>query len=483
MKKLNIFSTILIIFIISCSSNLPNYYTPNTIRGVYGPAVRGDGVANTIIGSVHKWELDYRFRAKKTGYLQSITVSSIMDLDSSNKPLSVELDTVSPSGDYSAGDGGNIVALLFSDDGSLNNLPKEQLASSQPRNLAASMRDCYSNRSPTCLYYNTQSLIFSSDNLVKVIAGQMYHIVFVNIHSRPSENYVSLNMLYNSQVEKPDQIAFPDRELDTLYKCLNNCGTEGITPTPKDKWILRKGYTPIYEIKLKNSLSDSGISKTEGMSYLERWNGSHIKIDATSGKNLKIGQIFDILALDQLGSLQSECYFYQLSVRVKRVGTISTSTLPEPYLQLEIYQRDSSGGEIFQSKRTSRIPAHNFTGRSEGPNDPSNLSSYLEPLEWANFSLTPPIKVQGGTSWNFNLSASEGAKFNTFPLVKGRPFSFGKATYLSANDGTDSSGNVISKNHAQFFDGEKWINWRDTQNQSRPDSDLQFYLAYQCGGN
>ena len=202
----------LVLFGLNCRPSFAQY------SAVYGSGINSDALNNIRIGP---WNLQasYRFVANHTGTVRSVQLYLIT---SASKP------------GYNAGTGGKLLVQLETDDGTANHFPSGKSLGSYKMLSRASFPVVSLSPTPT------------------LQAGRIYHLVFSNLDSNPSSNYVSADNLYMYHPLTPMQEMFSDVDCATLIR-YSGAG-----------WSVYKVNTPIFQI----NFSDGA---TMGQGYMEVW--------------------------------------------------------------------------------------------------------------------------------------------------------------------------------------------------------------------
>jgi len=167
----------------------------------YGTGLKADGLANLEVGKSIGRQVDYRFKATKSGMVDGVRIFFIY-----------------PSG-YGKGDGGDILVELKTDDGTSDHNPSDTLLGSYL------VTDPMSENFP----------LIPINPPVMLEEGNLYHIEFSNTVPDPVNNYVSIDDLYNKARVPNMQPTVSDTDLAVLWK----------TSTTGD-WSVNYGHTPIY---------------------------------------------------------------------------------------------------------------------------------------------------------------------------------------------------------------------------------------------
>lgn len=337
-------------------SPTPGFPTDGTCgpAGCYGPAMGADSLGNTVVGP-HGNRVSYRFRARHTGELQSIRVYFIADAVG-----------------YSAGTSGKIDVSVHADSGTAAHIPTTKLANyliANPLDLprpGRTFRHITFNPSP------------------RLVAGDLYHIVFTNVDASPSANYLSVDALFQRNPQSPTQPAISD--VDSALLLDNN----------NQQWKPRPGYTPIIQFEFVDGW-------TEGIGYMEAWVGAP---QAIGGAN-SVRQQFTVSgASRKVGSV---------AVRVAR--TSGTGSLK---VRLE-----TSAGALIEEGAI-----------------PSSALAVTSPLSyrWVQYSFQSAHTLAAGQGYHLVLSAPAGTVYQAFPIRKGLHYGFNDTTYYKDGHAQFKSG-------------------------------------------
>jgi len=240
-----------------------------------------------------------------------------------------------------------------------------------------------------------------------LMKGSLYHIVFDNLSGTPSADFVSLNALLTYNSPSPEQPGMAD--------------TDWGASIWQGSWARRQGYTPILQLTYAGG-------PIQGMGYMESWVGSPETISGAAS----VRESFSVSGGDYTVS--------SASVRLKRVSGTSALSV----------RLERSDGTLLV---TGSIPAANIA-----ISDPA-----AEPgSSWVAATLSRPLTLQAGASYNLVLSTAAGTTYSIFAIRKGSSYGFAPSTYFA--DG-----------HAQFTAGSSWTDFEAWGTPS-PEGDLQFYF-------
>ena len=198
-------------------------------EGWYGPAIRGDSLANTPIGKAGI-QVSCRFRADPGGVFQGARPYLIWSFKRQG---------------YHAGSGGTLKVDLQSDDGTPLHRPSGQVLATNVQRLAlVATSDRFYPR-------------LAFDRAPSLAPGALYHLVFSNTDPDPEGNFVSVNALFLKCASAPLQPRLADSDWAMLMRSRTS-----------PAWAIRRtpgsqdGFTPILEI-------DYAGGRSQGMGYVE----------------------------------------------------------------------------------------------------------------------------------------------------------------------------------------------------------------------
>jgi hypothetical protein len=262
----------------------------------YGPAIRGDALANTPIGK-GGIQVSCRFRADPGGVFQGARPYLIWSFRRMG---------------YHAGTGGILKVELQTDDGTAAHRPSGQVLATHVQRLAlVATSDRFYPR-------------LAFDRAPALTPGAFYHLVFSNTDPSPESNFVSVNALFLKSSSPPLQPRLADADWAMLMRSRTS-----------PEWAVRRtagtreGFTPILEI-------DYAGGKSQGMGYMEFWMGAPKPI---SGPR-QVREVFTVTGAErQAGSV---------TARVRRLS----GTAP---LVLRLEQAD--GKLLAEGKAEGALPA------------------------------------------------------------------------------------------------------------------------------
>jgi hypothetical protein len=198
-------------------------------EGWYGPAIRGDSLANTPIGK-GGIQVSCRFRADPGGVFQGARPYLIWSFKRQG---------------YHAGSGGTLKVDLQSDDGTPLHRPSGQVLATNAQRLAlVATSDRFYPR-------------LAFDRAPSLAPGALYHLVFSNTDPDPEGNFVSVNALFLKFASPPLQPRLADSDWAMLMRSRASPAW-AVRRTPGSQ----EGFTPILEI-------DYAGGRSQGMGYME----------------------------------------------------------------------------------------------------------------------------------------------------------------------------------------------------------------------
>jgi hypothetical protein len=235
---------------------------------IYGPAIRGDSLANTPIGK-SGIQVSCRFRADPGGVFRGARPYIIWSFKRQG---------------YHAGTGGTLKVELQTDDGTAQHRPSGQVLASNVRRLGLMASD---DR-----FYP----LLAFDRAPVLNPGTLYHLVFSNTDPDPEGNFVSVNALFVKSCSAPVQPSRQDADWAMLMRS-RNAPAWSIRRTPGSS----EGFTPILEI-------DYAGGRSQGMGYMEFWMGAAKPISGPAA----VRETFTVT-----GPVRQAA---SVSVRVRRLG-------------------------------------------------------------------------------------------------------------------------------------------------------------------
>jgi hypothetical protein len=314
----------------------------------YGAGMGSDGLANTTIGP---WgnEVSYRFRATHTGVLQQATVYLITDV-----------------GGYSGGNGGTLRVDIRTDDGTSAHNPSGNVLTTYFISNAASLP------APQRYIY-----VMNFTNTPTLNAGQIYHMTFQNVDSNPSNNFISVDSLY----EATPQSSFPPAPSDP-YAAVLIASSGG-------SWSPRDGFAPVYELDYQDGAS-------EGIGYVASWVG----VPASISGSVPLRETFTVTG--------SQTRVASAAVRVARVRGEAPVVI----------RFEEADGTLVE----------------EGYIDASNipLSSVSSPnYYWASFNFSESHALVPGVSYHLVVECDANSTYQAVALQKGHYYGLQSTTFFA----------------------------------------------------
>jgi hypothetical protein len=347
----------------------------------YGPGLGADGLANTTLGPNGN-TVSYRFRAKHSGVLQQVRVYLIPD-----------------HAGYAGGTGGTIQVTLNADDATPSHNPTSTVLASYL------MSNVLSLASPARYFY---VLKFASPPALA--AGQLYHVVFKNVDPSPTVNYLSVDALYQEVSTMPVQPTVSDTDAAVLL------GEAG------GAWKPRPGYTPIYELDLRDGSS-------EGIGYIEAWVGTPQSISGTN----TVRETFTVSG--------SQMKVSSAAIRLARVNG------NDPL----VVRLENADGSLIEQGNVSA---------SAVPLSSASSPSYA----WLKYLFAATYTFLPSHTYHLVLEATSTSSYQVFPIRKGSAYGFQDTTFFP--DG-----------NAEFKQNDSWAGWTQWGVANRTDGDLQFYFT------
>ena len=301
--------------------------------GFYGSGTNADALNNLTIGP---HVVSYRFLSTHTGTVSNVHFYLIVN---------------GPHAGYNSGTGGTLKIQLETDDGSDAHQPLGTVLATH-----------------TIPHPSDPFPVISFSPAPKLEAGELYHLVFSNTDSDPTENFVSVDDLYMNHPLNPMQPDSSNADLVTL------------TRDSANSWSVFDFNTPIFEFDFADGASF-------GQGYMEVWPESPEPISDAQAVREK----FTVSGGDRAVT--------QISIRVARISGTADLTV-----QLE----DADG--ILVEKGT--IPSSEI---------PASSSAYYV---WATYKFSAMRTLLDGQSYHLVLETSAGTTYQAYPLRKGSAQNF-----------------------------------------------------------
>ena len=328
------------------STTTPATTTTLSPAGYYGGQIGGDSLANTTVGPGGN-TVSYRFSAQHNGALQKLRFYIIPDHTG-----------------YAAGTGGKLQVTVQTDDGTSAHNPSGTV-------LASTLLSNVLSVSGSARYFPL--VTFSTPPTLT--AGKLYHIVFKNVDSSPSVNYMSVDCLWYTQAITPTQPTLSDAANAVL---LHSSGSSS--------WGVRKGYTPISELYYSNG-------NTQGIGYVEAFVAGPQTISGTSA----VRETFTVTGASKT--------IATVAVRAARASG-------SDYLKVRL---ENSDGTLIEE---GLLPASSFPQTSPVSHT------------WAQFNFASTHILQTGKSYNLILETPASSQYVAFSMQKGTAYGFDNSTYF-----------------------------------------------------
>lgn len=201
----------------------------------YGVPYGADNLSNLTVGQWTGRVVSYRIKAEHTGTTQDFTFYVINKIPN-----------------YAAGDGGQILIEIRTDD---NGLPSDTVLGS------------YLWYPPMLDFYDPQNDKFPTLPLeADLVEGEIYHIKFSNIHPDPVNNFVSVDDLFIWDADiSPMHPAISQEDLAVLL--IRAGGWD---------WELKENHTPIYKLSYTDGNSQGQPYIDGKTSYFKNMDGTNM---------------------------------------------------------------------------------------------------------------------------------------------------------------------------------------------------------------
>ena len=331
-----------------------------TDPSLYGSALRGDSLGNVPLlpNSYGGRTASFRFRAPISGQVTSIIYYNQHQIER----------------EYGKGDGGIILIELRADDGTNNHWPSETILAS-----------CTLSSPMTAGYFP----LLRFNDQVQIHAGKLYHIVFTNMHSHPTQNYVSINCLHNFR-EQPNvnlDVGIGDVDLAVLVR--NDTA---------EIWKQRYQSTPIFNLFFSDgrAIGQGYASAISGWDYTVTSMNKVRETFVIDGSTKQVGEVF---------------------VRV---------------------HRNSGDLNIRLEKQDGTLIEEGVCSGSDWVPDETRLYK----MGWCSYRFKTAQALELGKAYNLVLHSKNGS-YITFGLLKGGRYGFKSKTYFPdgwAQYSTDGGG-------------------------------------------
>ncbi len=256
-----LFALTLAVLLLPLGAAAETTYKPSASGVRIGPGIAADNLNNSIVGGPKRQKVAYRFRAKTTARLKSVTIYII-----------------NGKSGYSGGNGGRLRITVRPDDGTAKHNPGSKI-------LATKVVTRPAFRAGNEYHFPEPP---------RLVKGQLYHVVFENVDSDPNRNYVSVDGLFVYEEQAVWQPAFPNRDWAHLVRV-------GGGAWSSDRGPGRGTITPIMALNYANG-------QHGGVGYMEVW----YREPQTISGDKKVREIFTLGGKDRKVS--------SAAVRLKRVS-------------------------------------------------------------------------------------------------------------------------------------------------------------------
>jgi hypothetical protein len=371
----------------------------------YGPGMAAHSLSNATIGTSSRAVNSIRFKAETSGVLRKLQVYWIFKNTTG----------------YHAGDGGIIRVTLRSDDGTASHNPTSEVLSTLIFTPNLPLVNPQSK-------WDIRMVPMTFPTPASITRGRLYHIHFENIHADPTNNWISLNSMYNWT--RQSTIAQPVQDTTDL-SIIRRTGT--------GSWAPIRGYVPIYGLYIDTN-NDGTADVEQGQSYMEFWasSSSGLKLDGTT----RVRQSF---------RPQTTLLLKQLHISMGKYSGSAPASV----------QIKTSSGTILSSGSIASGSLPLVTAASSCP---QGINDYCH--QWTSAELTPQPTLQAGQTYYLELSTTSGSQYQLHMIRDG------SIQYDFPMTGSLSSGNAqISTNN-----GGTWSGVTFWGNSNRLDGDLSFYF-------
>jgi len=365
-----------------------------------GNPVSMTSLANYPIGQNRDWRVSIRFKSDYSGSLARFKLFWKYNATG-----------------YSAGDGGNIRITLRSDDGTTNHNPSATI-------LATTT---FSPNIKSGVDVRFKDLSFPTAPSIE--KGTIYHLHFENVHSDKSNNWISINNVYN---RLRSQSILQPTEDPSEWALLNRLG-------PNGTWKISPGYCPILALGISQAGGNTP-DVYQGNGYMEFWGASSNGVRV--GGSTLLRQTFKATQSLTVGGI---------SVNAGRYSGTGA-------LEVELL---SSTGTVLGS---GYISSDNFPNATSSTNCPGGISGDKCHV-WGFAKFDTPPSVVAGQSYFVRISAPSGSEYRfNFPRDGSIKYGWPEGTVVSGR---------AEKSTTR---GSTWTGITYWGVSNRSDADLEFFL-------
>jgi hypothetical protein len=311
----------------------------------YGAGRGADALANTKIGP-YGITASYRFVAEHASYLDKIHFYIIPDKIG-----------------YAAGTGGKLQICVETDDGT---------SAHNPSGTVLASAEIYNPSAVTGSARYFPLVTFSVPPYLS--AGKIYHIVFKNVDSSPSLNYLSIDDLYYKYPTSPNQPTISDAASAVLYRWDGG------------SWTVRKGYSPIMELHYSNG-------DYQGFGYVEAFVMAPQVISGTQA----VRESFTVTGTSKT--------IFNVGMRLARVSGTGNLTV----------RLENADGSLIEQ---------GYLSASSFP-----VTSPLSHV-WRTYTFSASHTLVAGRTYHLDLEAPSSCEYEAYPMQKGTAYGFDKLTYF-----------------------------------------------------
>ncbi len=378
----------LLSFCWTSSSRMAFGQNPSGLK-LYGAAVEGDTLGNLPLSpkSYGGRIVSFRFRATNSGQVTSVTFYNVHRLP----------------GGYGKGTGGKILIELRTDDGTSNHWPSKTI-----------LAWCVLDRPMSVGNFP----VLKFDKQPYLETGKLYHLVFSNIDSNPTQNYVSVNCLHNfRRVAIHVNVGINGKDMAVLVR-----------NDKFDIWRQRYESTPIFNLFFSDG-------RALGQGYVGALSEQNVTMNSTN-------QVRETFLVKGSAAAVSE-----VSVRVSREwGDLNV-------------RLESDDGTLIEEgvvPGVDIVPEQSLFPKNK-------VYSYIRKMRWYSYRFRSVRGLELDKRYNLVLYSANGS-YVTFGLLKGKRYTFSSKTHFDDGWAQYSTDN-----------GRTWQDYVCYGRHTK-DVDLQFYF-------
>ena len=308
----------------------------------YGTGRGGDSLANCQVGP-NGFVISYRFVAQHAGSISKVRFYIIPD-----------------KAGYAGGNAGKLQVSIESDDGtSAHNPSGRALATAVIQNPLAA--------TGSARYFP----LVTFPSPANISAGAIYHVVFTNVDSSPTVNFLSVDEMYYKTATTPDQPTVSDMASAVLRKSSTG-------------WRTVAGYSPIFQLYYSNG-------DYQGYGYVEAF----VMAPQVISGSKQIRETFKVTGTTRNVS--------KVGVRLARISGSGNLTM----------RIENSAGTLIEQ---------GYVSASSFPTAGSHV--------WVNYNLASSTSLVVGQTYHLVLEAPSSTVYEAFSIQKGTAYWFDKLTYF-----------------------------------------------------